>query len=416
MNESTGSNEKLIDESLLRGEKKSRMKRALIWTVFAAAAVALIAAGIMIVGGEKQSVSYITQPAKRMDMVVTVSATGNLEPTNTVDVGIEVSGTIKEVLVDYNDPVRVGQVLARLDTVKLASKAKSSKAAYQAAKAELAESEVALADSENEYERLQRMFKATEGNFPSDKELDVARFAYQRAVAVREAALAQVEKARASWQSDEDDLRKAVVVSPMNGIVLDRKVDPGQTVAASLQTPVLFVLAEDLTRMEVVVSVDEADVGAVKEGQEVTFTVDAYPKRTFEGKVTQVRLNSVIIDGVVTYEAVVEVDNTEGLLRPGMTATADIITRRVKDALMVSNAALRYRPLIKGEARTIFSGPPRGRQEPSTENSEPAVWVLKGDTPVRVPVKTGDTDGVMRIILEGDLHPGDAVIVSEKEG
>jgi HlyD family secretion protein len=370
----------------------------------------------MIVGGEKQSVSYITQPAKRMDMVVTVSATGNLEPTNTVDVGIEVSGTIKDVLVDYNDPVRVGQVLARLDTVKLASKVKSSKAAYQAAKAVLAESEVSLADAENEYERLQRMFKATEGNFPSDKELDVARFAYQRAVAARKAALAQVEQAKASWQSDEDDLRKAVVVSPMNGIVLDRKVDPGQTVAASLQTPVLFTLAEDLTRMEVVVSVDEADVGSVAEGQEVTFTVDAYPQRTFEGKVTQVRLNSVIIDGVVTYEAVVAVDNTEGLLRPGMTATADIITRRVKDALMVPNAALRYRPLMKREARTIFSGPPRGSHEAASDGSEPAVWVLQEGEPVRVPVKTGDSDGVMRIILEGDLHPGDAVIVSEKEG
>lgn len=408
---------KTVDMELLKGKRRSRLGRWLVGGVVLAAAALAGYFLWMKTGGAQQRVSYITQPVKLGAMVVTVSATGNLEPTNTVKVGIEVSGTIKEVLVDYNDKVTVGQVLARLDTVKLASKVKSSKAAYLAAKAVLAEAEVSLEDVKNEFGRLETMFEATEGNFPSDKELDAARFAYRRSVASLEAARAQVEQAKAAWQSDEDDLRKAVIVSPMNGIVLDRLVDPGQTVAATLQTPELFTLAEDLTRMEVVVSVDEADVGAVKEGQEVTFTVDAYPERTFGGKVTQVRLNSVIVDGVVTYEAVVTVDNSEGLLRPGMTATADIVTRRVDDVLMVPNAALRYEPVVKTAPRTIFSGPP-GRRE-QTENHQEngsVVWVLRANVPVRVPVKTGDTDGMMRIILGDGVQSGDEVIVSEKEG
>ncbi len=410
-------NDQAIDMSLLQKGKTHRMRRW-GWGLLAALVVgAGIYAVVLWQGEGTQKVSYITQNAERRAMVVTVSATGNLEPTNTVSVGIEVSGTIKEVLVDYNDPVTVGQVLARLDTVKLDAKVKSSRASYTAAKAALTESEVSVADTKNEYDRVQQMYESTGGNYPSGKERDAARFAYERAVAARASASAKVQEALATLQSNEDDLRKAVIVSPMNGIVLDRQVEPGQTVAASLQTPELFTLAEDLTRMEVVVSIDEADVGQVAEGQEVTFTVDAYPDRSFDGRVTQVRLNSVIVNGVVTYEALVEVDNRDGLLRPGMTATAEIVTQRVEDALMVPNAALRYKPVVKSAPRTIFSGPPGGSGEGTglTEDGE-AVWRLEGVSPVRVPVKTGETDGVMRIILEGDLQPGNAVIVSEKEG
>jgi HlyD family secretion protein len=409
--------EKRIDMSLLEGGKTNRMKRWGWWLLAVVVVGAAAYTAMIKFGEEKQKVSYITQPAERRAMIVTVSATGNLEPTNTVNVGIEVSGTIKEVLVDYNDPVRVGQVLARLDTVKLDAKVKSSRAAYLAAQAALAESGVSVADTKNEYDRVRQMYESTGGNYPSGKELDAARFAYERAVAARKSALAKAEQAKAFWQSDEDDLRKAVVVSPMNGIVLDRQVDPGQTVAASLQTPELFTLAEDLTRMEVAVSIDEADVGQVADGQEVTFTVDAYPNRTFNGRVTQVRLNSVIVNGVVTYEALVEVDNSAGLLRPGMTATAEIVTRRVDNALMVPNAALRYKPVVKSAPHTIFSGPPgRHANRQSRREDGDAVWVLEAGSSVRVPVKTGETDGVMRIILEGDVQPGTAVIVSEKEG
>ena len=405
---------KTVDENLIASGGGKPWKRWAWWL-----AVLLIAAAVgygmwLRFSSQQSRVSYITQKAERGDIVVTVSATGNLEPTNTVDVGIEVSGTIKEVLVDYNDPVTVGQVLARLDTVKLDSKVRSSKAAYLAAKAALRESEVTIADRKNEHNRLLELSESTGGNYPSAKELDAARFAYERAVAARASAAAKVEEAEATLRSNEEDLRKAVILSPMNGIVLDRKVEPGQTVAASLQTPELFTLAEDLTRMEVVVSVDEADVGQVTAGQEVTFTVDAYPGRSFDGRVRQVRLNSVIVNGVVTYEAVVEVDNGEGLLRPGMTATAEIVTKRVEDVLLVPNAALRYEPVVKSAPRTIFSARP-GTGEKRAEEDGDAVWVLKGEQPVRVPVKKGDTDGIKRIILEGDLQPGTAVIVSEKE-
>ena len=406
-----------IDMSLLEKGKTHRIRRW-GWGLLAALLVGAGVYAVIVKTGEgTRKVSYITQKAERRAMVVTVSATGNLEPTNTVNVGIEVSGTIKEVLVDYNDPVTVGQVLARLDTVKLDAKVKSSRASYAAAQAALAESGVSVADTKNEYDRVQKMYDSTGGNYPSGKELDAARFAYERAMAARASSAAKVQEAKATLESNEEDLRKAVIVSPMNGIVLDRQVEPGQTVAASLQTPELFTLAEDLTRMEVVVSIDEADVGQVAEGQEVTFTVDAYPDRSFGGRVTQVRLNSVIVNGVVTYEALVEADNSDSLLRPGMTATAEIVTKRVDDALLVPNAALRYKPVVKSAPRTIFSGPPGGRGDSggSTKEGE-AVWRLEGGSPVRVPVKTGDTDGVMRIILEGDLQPGSAVIVSEKEG
>ena len=406
-----------IDETLLEGGKPGLLKGWGIWILAAAVGVAAVYGVMVWTGSTEKGVSYITQPVERRAMVVTVSATGNLEPTNTVNVGIEVSGTIKEVLVDYNDPVRVGQVLARLDTVKLDAKVKSSKASYLAAKASVAESEVSEADAKNAYERIRQMYESTEGNFPSRQELDTARFAYERAVAARESVMAKAEQAKASWQSDEDDLRKAVIVSPMDGIVLDRKVDPGQTVAASLQTPELFTLAEDLRRMEVVVSIDEADVGQVAEGQDVTFRVDAYPERTFSGKVTQVRLNSVIVNGVVTYEALVEAENPEGVLRPGMTATAEIVTRRVENALMVPNAALRYEPVIKSAPHTIFSGRPGSdNNSAGRSDSGDAVWVMKAGTPLRIPVKTGETDGVMRIILEGNLEAGELVVVSEKEG
>jgi HlyD family secretion protein len=408
---------KTVDVNLIAAGRKQPWKRG-AWWLAALLAAAALGYGVMLrFSSDQSSVSYVTQKVERRDLVVTVSATGNLEPTNTVSVGIEVSGTIKEVLVDYNDPVKVGQVLARLDTVKLDSKVRSSKAAYLAAKASLAENEVTIADTKNEYGRLTAMSEATGGNYPSAKELDAARFAYERALAARDSAAAKVEEAEATLRSNEEDLRKAVIVSPMNGIVLDRKVDPGQTVAASLQTPELFTLAEDLTRMEVVVSVDEADVGEVAAGQEVSFRVDAYPERSFDGRVKQVRLNSVIVNGVVTYEAVVEADNSEGLLRPGMTATAEIVTKRVKDALMVPNAALRYEPVVKSAPHTIFSGRPgSGRSSTGRTNNGDAVWVLKDQKPLRIPVKTGDSDGTTRIILEGDIQTGDAVVVSEKEG
>ena len=256
---------------------------------------------------ESQKVSYLTVPLEIKTLTTSVSATGNIEPTNTVDVGIEVSGTVSDVLVDYNDHVKIGHVMARLDTTKLNSKVIRSKALLAGSKASIAEAKATLTNAQHEWERVRSMYASTNGNYPSKQEMDNTSTMVEKAKAQLASAIAQSDQATAQLNADEDDLRKAVVLSPVDGIVLERKVEPGQTVVASMQTPILFKMAEDLTKMRVIVSVDEADVGEVKENQKVQFSVDAYPTRQFEGKITQLRMNSAVVNGVVTYEAVVEV-------------------------------------------------------------------------------------------------------------
>lgn len=378
------------------GSKKRSRLRYIIPLVLI---LGTLAAWYLLGSSGKKKVSYETGKVTRQELVITVSATGNLEPTNTVDVGIEVSGTISEVDADYNQRVKKGEVLARLDTTRLAAQATNSRSALLVAKANLSESRVSLDDAKNELNRATKMYESTKGNYPSDKEMDALRYAYSRAKAAYDAAVARVAQAEAQLKSDEDNLKKAVVTSPFDGIVLDRKIEPGQTVAATLQTPVLFTLAEDLTQMEVVVSVDEADVGQVREGQKVTFTVDAYPGKTFHGEIAQVRLNSVIVSGVVTYETVVVVDNSELLLRPGMTASAEIITQTVPNTLVVPNAALRFVP--PGEA---IGTPGKG------------IWTIGPEgKPRRLAVTAGETDGIVTAISGEGITEGMTVILNTKQ-
>ncbi|MCH9814414.1 MAG: efflux RND transporter periplasmic adaptor subunit [Epsilonproteobacteria bacterium] len=357
---------------------------------------------------KKQQNSYKTTTLLTDDLIVSVSATGNLEPTNTVDIGIEVSGTIEQVFVDYSDIVTKGQVLAKLDTTKLASKVSNTKASLLVAKANLQESQVALKDAKRELNRLQKLYKSTGGNYPTVMEIDKAKTTYNKNRANIQAMQAMVSQAEASLKSDEEDLKKAVVVSSMDGIVLDKQVEVGQSVVASMQVPVLFTLAEDLTKMQVVVSVDEADVGQVRENQEVTFDVDAYPDKTFEGTIKQVRMNSQMVDGVVTYEALVEVDNNNLLLRPGMTVTADIITKKIENATLVPNAALRF-VVPKNETKSLFSGPPG--QQTSKPKKGSTLWILKDNNAVEIPVKTGENDGINTIITEGEVDLNSQIII-----
>ncbi len=354
---------------------------------------------------------YVTVPLRVQDLTTSVSATGNLEPTNTVDVGIEVSGTIERVDVDYNDRVRKNQLLAKLDITRLTATATSSKAAWMRFKANEESAKAALETAQIEYERAQKMYASTEGNYPSAKELRSLLTTLNQSRAALAAAKAQVEQSLAQSKSDADNLRKAVVVSPIDGIVLARKVEPGQTVVASMQTPVLFTLAEDLTKMKAIVSVDEADIGSVQEGQKVLFTVDAYSNRTFEGRITQLRLNSAIINGVVTYEAVVEVDNTALLLRPGMTASASIITETLKHVTVVPNAALRFTP------PSPVDGDPQEKKKHATKNNDKAhhVWVLRHNTPVKINVSIGKSDGISTVVLDGKLKPTDRIITGIEE-
>jgi HlyD family secretion protein len=379
-----------------------------------AAAGALVAAGVVVAlllpsrGGEPR---YVTAKVTRGNLTVIVTATGTLQPTNQVDVGSELSGIIKTVEADFNDMVEVGQVLARLDTTRLEAQVLQSEAALRAAEARVRES----AANEDEMRRkLARAKDLANQKFVSDEALVTAQAAFDRAVAVLQTARSQVEQARATLAVDRTNLAKAAIRSPINGTVLSRKVEPGQTVAATLQAPVLFTLAEDLTKMELHVDVDEADVGQVRMGQPATFTVDAYPGRAFPSKVTEVRNAAKTVSGVVSYETVLAADNAELLLRPGMTGTANITVNQLQDVVLVPNPALRFTPPAAPAARTFVSRllpiPPR----PTTPNVGQAgadrrhqqVWILKDDAPVAVPVVVGATDGRMTQIVGGEVQPG----------
>lgn len=300
-----------VAKTLGVSDAKPRRSR---WWLLVLAALLVAALLIPVLGSKPQPVKYATQPAKRGNLVVTVSATGTLEPLKKVDVGIEVSGTIKSVDADYNSAVKVGQVMAKLDTTRLEAQAQQNEAALEAARSKVLQAQASVQEAEAQLGRLNRVRELSGGKLPSQSDLDTARANLARAKADEASAKASVAQAQASLDVVRTDIAKAVVKSPINGIVLKRSVEPGQTVAAQFQSPTLFTLAEDLTQMELQVDVDEADVGQVKEGQDATFTVDAYPDRTFPARITQVRYGSQTVEGVVTYKTVLKVDNSLSLI------------------------------------------------------------------------------------------------------
>jgi HlyD family secretion protein len=405
-----------------QGSGRSKLKRWLL--VAALIFVAVIAMIIWTQADKVNSIRYKTQEVQRGNLTVTVTATGTLEPTNQVDVGSEVSGIIEIVEVDYNDRVKVGQVLARLDTSKLKPQVLQSRAALESAQAMVLETQATVKETRNEVARLKQVRELSDGKVPSQHDMDAAEAALQRAQADEASAKAQVSEAQATLEANESDLAKAVIYSPINGIVLTRNVEPGQTVAASFQTPVLFTLAEDLTQMELHVDVDEADVGQVKEGQEATFTVDAYPDRTFPARIIQVRYGSQEVEGVITYETVLNVDNSDLSLRPGMTATADITVQKVENAILVPNAALRFSPSVKKKEAPSNSGsviskllphrprsPSKQREDVTADKRQHRVWTLQDGQLVAIAVTTGATDGIMTEVTSGDFEPGIEIVV-----
>ncbi len=368
------------------------------------------------------SVQYRTQEIVRGNLTVIVTATGTLQPTNKVDVGSELSGIIKSVEVDYNDRVKVGQVLAKLDTSKLEAQIAQAKAALESAKAKLLQAQATVSETRSKLSQLQRVWELSNKKVPSQSELDAAEAAFERAKADEASAKALVSQAQATLEAYETDLSKSLIRSPVNGVVLTRSVEPGQTVAASFQAPVLFTLAEDLTQMELHVNVDEADIGKVKEGQKATFSVSAYPNRSFEGRITQVRYGSSTTSGVVTYETVIKVLNSDLSLRPGMTATADIVVKKVENAILIPNAALRFTPPAQEEKRpstglvgALLPRPPRSafRQGEgiSTDKKHQRVWTLKEGQLLAIPVTIGSTNGNMTEVVDGDIKPGMKLVV-----
>lgn len=397
-----------IEKTLGLGTSKKRPIQKYLWLLGLCMVISGIFAWWWSDHKERQKISYLTVPLEIQTLTTSVSATGNIEPTNTVDVGIEVSGTVSDVLVDYNDHVKIGHVMARLDTIKLNSKVVRSKALFAGSQASIAEAKATLLNAQREWERVGLMYASTNGNYPSKQEMDNTSTMIEKAKAQLAAVIAQSDQATAQLNSDQDDLRKAVILSPINGIVLERKIEPGQTVVASMQTPILFKMAEDLTKMRVIVSVDEADVGEVKESQKVQFSVDAYPNRQFEGKITQLRMNSAVVNGVVTYEAVVEVNNNDLLLRPGMTANASIITGTFANVPVIPNAALRFTPPPSDDA---------DKKKHATAEADKGkyVWILKNEIPTKVKVMTGQSDGTMSILHDSKLKIGDRIITGIEE-
>lgn len=394
------------------------------WLGLAAAALA-IGAGVWFFGkGNSGAVVYETQTVSRGDLSVTVSATGTLAPLKEVEVGIEVSGTIKSVEADYNDQVKVGQVLARLDTTRLEAQSLQSRAALEAAKAKVRQVQATVKEAEVQLAKLRNVLELSGGKVPSQYDLDAAKATLARAHADEAAAKAGVEQAQGTLNVNLTDLTKAAVKSPINGIVLARSVEPGQTVASQFQAPVLFTLAEDLTQMELQVDVDEADVGMVQPGQHAQFSVDAYPDRNFPAEIVQVRYGSETVDGVVTYKTVLRVDNSELSLRPGMTATALITVENKKNVLLVPNSVLRFTPPVEPAKKAGGSfldallphppSPDAGKQPAATGKSQ-QVWMQRGGQLLAVTIDKGATDGKVTEITGGGIEAGSELVSGQRK-
>lgn len=362
---------------------------------------------------------FQTAEAVKGQLSVKVTATGTLQPLDQVEMSSETSGTVKSVLVDENDSVQQGQVLLKLDTVTLEAQVKQAKANVESAKAQISQAQVNLEEKKTTYQRKSQL---PPGEYMSDEELNSARSAYLRASADLTSARAQRLQAQAALSLQEDKLRKATIVSPFNGVVLSREIDPGQTVAASLQAPVLFTLARDLTQMELRLYIDEADIGRVQKGQHARFTVDAFPDHQFEATITKVHLAPETVEGVITYQARLHVNNPDGLLRPGMTSTADIVVVEIDQALLIPNSALRFvPPQTSGKSsRSVVSNliprRPREAKKPrTTQGKEAQVWTLENNQPKALQIQTGLTDGVYTQVLKG-LQPGQPVIIDTLDG
>jgi HlyD family secretion protein len=378
--------------------------------------LATAAAAYFYAGRGRAEIAYTTQPVKHGDLTVLVTATGSVQPIQQVDISSELSGTMRDVNVDYNSTVEAGDVLAVLDTNKLEADVKSSRAKLNSAKANVVKANADLESAATSLDRLKSLVKS---NVSTQQSLDDATYKYDSAVAAKDINEAEVLASEADLQLAEVNLGKAKIVSPIDGVILTRSVDPGATVAASLSAPVLFTIAGDLKKMELQVDVDEADVGQIAVGQKATFTVDAYPGRTFPAVIEQIRFASEVVNNVVTYKAVLSVDNADLLLRPGMTATSDITVEAVKDTLMVPNAALRYAPpQVEGRGgRGIFSllRPPRlprsgGGGDSKLTGTQRRVWVLRDGHPAPVVIQVGSSDGQFTQVTSGELTEKDAII------
>ena len=372
--------------------------------------------------------SYSTQTVARGNLTLTVTANGTLQPTRSINIGSELSGTVLKVNVDVNDRLEKGQVLVELDPSKLRDQILRSRASLAAAKALVEQTVATVEEARASLARLEEVARLSGGKVPSKTELDISRATLKRAVASEASSRAGVNDAQAALSTDEINLSKASIRAPSNGVVLTRSVEPGNAVAASLQAVTLFTVAEDLTQLRLQVYVDEADVGSVKVDQNASFTVSAYPSRKYPAQITRVAYGSTITDNVVTYLTYLDVDNTDLSLRPGMTATATITATQRNDVLLVPNTALRFTPTAAVAGQTAAKGsivssltprmPSRTARKSASADASTAtarqVWVLRDDAAVSVEVTPGISDGRMTEITSGELQVGMQVITDQK--
>lgn len=401
-------------------------RRPLVWGI--AALLVLFIAGVWFWQARSKNNAapvYVTEAVSKGNLTLSVTANGTLQPTRSVSIGSELSGTVLRVLVDVNDRVKKGQVLVELDTSKLSDQVARSRAALSSAVARVAQAAVTVKEARSNLARLEEVARLSGGKVPSKAELDTGRATLERAQADETSAQADVVAARAAAATDETNLSKASIRSPIDGVVLTRSVDPGNAVAASLQAVTLFTIAEDLSKLRLQVNVDEADVGSVKVGQKASFTVSAYPSRKYPATITRVAFGSTTTDNVVTYVTYLDVDNTDLSLRPGMTAASTITSTEQQDVLLVPNTALRFSPTQSGNAAAKSGGGivssllprmPRSGAAKSATGAGPAkqVWILREGIAAPVAVSAGISDGRMTEINAGELQPGMLVITDQR--
>ncbi|MDO5116792.1 MAG: efflux RND transporter periplasmic adaptor subunit [Synergistaceae bacterium] len=377
-------------------------------------AVAAAAGGWYFWSTRTPDITYKTSPVARADLLSTIQATGTLSAVETVDVGTQISGTIKELYFDYNSSVKAGQLIALMDAATQSAEVAQAEATVASAQADVMSAEAALDEATKNLSRTQELAKR---DLIAKADVDTDTSTWIKAKATLAASRAKVAQYRAALEKSRINLNYTRIYSPVDGVVVAKNVEEGQTVAASYQTPSIAEIARDLTQMQVEVNVDEADIGGVHEGQLATFNVDTYPSESFEGKVTQVRLSPETTDNVVTYTVIVKVQNPDGKLLPGMTANVSLILESREDVLIVPNSAFRFKPST-GQSTEMGPPGPGGGKQNIAEVTAPSVYLLEKKKPVKVEVERGITNGQSTEILSG-LKEGERVItgiIVPKEG
>lgn len=365
------------------------IKKRYLFGILAVILTVIVIYGVV---ASAKKVKYETKEIKTCTITQYVEASGTINPVNTVSVGSTVSGLIEAIYVDYNSEVKKGQLLAQIDPANFEAQVQQNQAQILNAQANLAKLQAVADFDEKQYQRYKNLYAK---NFVAKSELDQKYSTYKSDLAQMNSARAQINQYQASLKTAQTNLGYTKIIAPVDGTVISRKIDVGQPVAASFQAPELFTIAQDLTKMQIEVSVSEADIGKVKEGQEVTYTLDGYPDSTFDGKVSQVRLSPTTVSNVVTYTVIVDVDNEDLKLKPGMTANVSIITSESKDVLCVPNLALKFTPDANG---------------PKYKNQ--GIWILENGKPKRIDIETGASDDNVTEVFSKDLNEGDKVILS----